>query len=466
MSTLYNPKVTTDGLVLYLDAGNPRSYNTIGNSAYFDGTGDMLSVPPNTALDLTGDFTIEAWFNPSGTTGWILNKGGGLNIAWASYELLINGTTMYFAASSANNGYDIGGENANGIIGTFTANVWNHVAVTRSGNVYRGFVNGVQGYTQTLALTPYSATTRGLNIGASYQNAWGVAGNIYNGWTGYISNVRIIKGTALYTGNFTVPTSPLTAVANTSLLTCQDRTFIDNSTNNFVVTSSGNVTVDGHSPFNPTAWRDLIGNNSTATLTNGPIYNLKNNGSISFTGTTDYGVFDTTNFPSGNAPFAIEMVLKFKGAGSNIYSVPFGYGRDNGAAGCVLVYVDYALSPGRLALEFGSSAGLVTSSQAIVTNQWHHVVCQYTGTQTQIYVDGNLVGSRSYNTANVVLNNNVNGNSGALGAFFSTAGNITAAPRRYGTFKGDIAKTAVYNRSLSSAEILQNFNAIRNKFGV
>lgn len=187
---------------------NPFQINS-GQSYYFDGTGDMVATGPSTHLDLTGDFTIELWLYPLSTGGFILNRGGGLNVAWASYELLINGTDIWFAASSANTSYDIGGESSTGKIGSVVAGTWNHLAVTRSGNVYRGFVNGVQGYTQTLALTPYTASTRGLNLGASYQTTWGVPANIYQLLTGYISDLRITKGVARYTSAFTPPVAPL-----------------------------------------------------------------------------------------------------------------------------------------------------------------------------------------------------------------------------------------------------------------
>jgi hypothetical protein len=66
--------------------------------------------------------------------------------------------------------------------------------------------------------------------------------------TGYISNLRVINGTAIYTSGFSVPTSPLTAVNNTVLLTCQDATLRDNSTNNYTITANGNAAVNTLSP--------------------------------------------------------------------------------------------------------------------------------------------------------------------------------------------------------------------------
>ena len=83
------------------------------------------------------------------------------------------------------------------------------MAVSRSGNVYRGFVNGVQGYTQTLSLTPYDTGTRGLAIGSNYSTTWG-SGTPANVVNGYIDDLRITQGVARYTSNFT-PTARLTS---------------------------------------------------------------------------------------------------------------------------------------------------------------------------------------------------------------------------------------------------------------
>jgi hypothetical protein len=67
--------------------------------------------------------------------------------------------------------------------------------------------------------------------------------------TGYISNLRVEKGTANYTAAFTPPTTPPTATANTSLLTCQSKSFVDNSTNRFAITVTGQTAVKSFNPF-------------------------------------------------------------------------------------------------------------------------------------------------------------------------------------------------------------------------
>jgi hypothetical protein len=189
--------------------GNARISTTVKKygtgSMYFDGTGDNLLIPYSPALVLRSDFTIELWFYAVAKNNMILNFGGGTGIAWASYELVNNADGVNFAASSANSGYDIGSElGTTGRIGTIELNTWNHLAVTRSGNVYRGFVNGIQGYTQTLSLTPYDTGSRGLAIGSNYATTWGT-GTPTSVINGYIDDLRITQGVARYTANFTPP---------------------------------------------------------------------------------------------------------------------------------------------------------------------------------------------------------------------------------------------------------------------
>jgi hypothetical protein len=92
--------------------------------------------------------------------------------------------------------------------GSVPVGAWSHIAIVRSGTTVTGYVNGT-----SVGTTAYSGTagnTGGFGIGA------GRAGGAP--FTGYISNARAVQGTAVYTANFTPPTTPLTAITNTSLL--------------------------------------------------------------------------------------------------------------------------------------------------------------------------------------------------------------------------------------------------------
>lgn len=221
--SVVNNQITSVGATHIYDnpvGFKPYTPNQGYGSGFFGGTGNNLFINYNAAFHLSGDFTIECWFHAQSYGGMIVNFAGGFNIAWASWELVNQADGINFAASSANNGYDIGSETgATGRMGTIALNTWNHLAVTRSGNVYRGFVNGVQGYTQTTALTPYNPNARGLSIGSNYQTAgqWGVTSGIIGEVRGYISDLRIIKGQSLYNSSFVPPINPLETPAGTAL---------------------------------------------------------------------------------------------------------------------------------------------------------------------------------------------------------------------------------------------------------
>lgn len=209
-------------------------------SGYFDGSGDYLSLPNNAAFGFgTGDFTVECWVNPSTQGGhgssnndciidFRPGTGGG---AYGTLYIYNNGAGVYWYANTTN-----------AITGAaIPSNAWTHLAVCRSGTSTRLFINGVQSGGTYSDSTNYGNGTPWIG-----QFNDGVGGGYFNG---YMSNIRVVKGTALYTTTFTPPTAPLTAVSGTSLLTCQSAAFTDNSTNNFVVTINGNTTVTGNNPF-------------------------------------------------------------------------------------------------------------------------------------------------------------------------------------------------------------------------
>lgn len=202
-------------------------------SVYFDGTGDSLSVSGSGFNISTGDFTAECWFYFSGPF---------------FYDVVFSSTAAYQTTNNLRLITNVGENrlalaNHGGLIlqasSLFTENVWNHVAVVRSGSTVTMYQNGVSVGSMTYSNTVASDT---FYIG----NALGDA-NDYSA-KGYISNFRVVKS-AVYTANFTPPTARLGAVANTVLLTCQDSTFKDNSSNNLTITANGNAAVNSLDPF-------------------------------------------------------------------------------------------------------------------------------------------------------------------------------------------------------------------------
>jgi hypothetical protein len=207
---------------------NPFSQASSG-SGYFDGNGDYLRTPSNAALSLSGsDFTIEGWiyltsYSPGYSGIYASALCGAANGGTSSgYQLTAIGTASsytginFYARSGGFSQVDITATQS------LSLNTWYHIAVTKSGTTYRIFIGGVAVNTTTSSAT--WTDTGVLDIGQS-----GFPGYQYT-MPGYISNFRVVKGTAVYTSNFTPPTSPLTAITNTSLLLLTDNYSIVNST--------------------------------------------------------------------------------------------------------------------------------------------------------------------------------------------------------------------------------------------
>lgn len=215
-------------------------------SNFFNSTTvDYLGVPSNTALNPSnGAFTFETWFYPLTFTQGSL---GGDTL------FIVEATNGVQIGKRETPGGNVWGLCANGIAWRLTTstqptnNAWNHIVIVRSGtgtNQTSIFLNGVRVANGTVSDT--------FAQGAAY-----VGGGTSTGAqkiNGYLSNLRFIKGTAVYDptqATLTVPTTPLTAVSGTSLLTCQSNRFKDNSSNNFAITVTGTPSVQAFEPFEP-----------------------------------------------------------------------------------------------------------------------------------------------------------------------------------------------------------------------
>jgi hypothetical protein len=188
----------------------------------------------------TGDLTWECWVYPTSSSGYQSFIDSRLN------PLAGGDTTGYYFGTNNNTLKPMYYTNALQLESTIslTINSWNHVALTRFNGTVTIWLNGASGGTKS---DTTNLTTQRLFIGGD------AAGGGLN-LIGNLSNIRIVKGTSVYTVPFTPPTSPLTPIANTQLLlnTVFGVNFLkDNSTNNFTVTNTNNVTSSVFEPFTP-----------------------------------------------------------------------------------------------------------------------------------------------------------------------------------------------------------------------
>ena len=170
-------------------------------SGYFDGS-SLVTAPDSAIFEMAaGDFTVEAFFYATvfNSFNTIIHKGA-VGV-FAPYYFLVNiSGGVLFYSSSTGSSWDI----ANALnFGTVALNTWNHIAVSRTSSDLRLFLNGVLQTTINVGVLSLTDNNRAVGIGCRSDGT--------EGFTGYISNVRIVKGVGVYTGNFTVPTSVLTA---------------------------------------------------------------------------------------------------------------------------------------------------------------------------------------------------------------------------------------------------------------
>jgi hypothetical protein len=219
----------------------PFTNNTAYYSGLFDGATQTAYVGYNTVLNLgTTAYTVEAFVNPTslsnanGQNQVIGRWNSGINER--SYLLIVNNDGSVSWAVSTNGNTGAGNSiSVTSAAGKVAINRWTHIRISQTGNtVYLG-IDGTIVTTATDAIFGnVFSTTNTVALGASLQ---GDTGTVF---TGYISNVRIVKGTALSTTTYTVPTAPLTAISGTSLLTLQSSTLIDNSGNSLTITNPSN----------------------------------------------------------------------------------------------------------------------------------------------------------------------------------------------------------------------------------
>ena len=175
-----------------------------------------LSIADNDDLDIgTGDFTFEAWILPikhAGTNdpnymGFFSSADYGSSGS-ITIQVKNDGKLRYIAGN--------GGDDETG--STVLWGHYHHVAIVRSGSTIKGYVNGVEEISSS-----YSSA---IDFGTGSSTVIGeLAIDNYAGdypFKGYISNLRLVKGTAVYTSDFTPPTSELTLIPDTVLLCCQD----------------------------------------------------------------------------------------------------------------------------------------------------------------------------------------------------------------------------------------------------
>ena len=318
-------------------------------SVYFDGN-DQLALASNAVLSPNDqDFTFEVWLYP--------------NAAWGnSYD------SVYYNEPGGTGGFWLGSYNKDWVVRTGgttnhisidpapTVGYWTHVAVTRSGSTLRVFYNGAEKGSVTNSTNWLTGITYIGNDGG---------GSTY---VGYMSNLRFIKGTALYTSTFTPPSIPLTNVTNTKLLCCQDNSSVTAAAvaPETITTSGGTTASRDQYPFPYVSLTDYSvefgGSADALNIPDDDAWHIETNYTAecwfyadSATGSWS-GIMG--QWPESGGGVTNSWVLEYVGTDLRWYYVP-----DGGS----LTY---------------KSLGTIS------TGAWHHFALSKSGSTTKIYIDG------------------------------------------------------------------------------
>jgi hypothetical protein len=349
--------------------GTFTPFSQTGWSNYFSAS-PFLSVASNSAFDFgSGDATQEMWIYPTAAsqTGGLFDKRStGSNYSQFPQITIESGVLkVYVSYTGSSWAVQITGA-------TPTPNTWTHIALVRSGNTWTLYVNGAVSGTPVTASGSVYASSNSLCIGAAATDG----GNPY---TGYISNVRIVKGTAVYTSAFTPSTTPLTAISGTSLLTCQSNRFLDASSNAFAITLNSTVSVQAFSPFAPTAAYDpaVVG------------------GSGYFDASGDYLTApNNAAFNLGSNNFTIECWFYQTASSSSGSFISQWQSANDPNSSWQLMASDGSTSTPTFTFNV-STPTTITSSSTYSLNCWNHIAAVRNGSTVTLYLNGASVGSSS-----------------------------------------------------------------------
>jgi len=400
----------------------------------FDGgsyvTSNYLQVAESSDFDFgTGDFTVEFFFfnREYGAYYDYLVTFGNSTTTTSSFGIYIDGgTSINLWQNSA----------AIASSTSYNTNQWYHLAVVRASGTVKFYLDGSE--IKSASFSSDISSPGGMNVAN-----WRLASDSQY-FNGIISNLRVVKGTAVYTGNFTAPTSKLTAITNTVLLTCQSNRFLDNSATGHTVAPEVSPAVTAFGPFLTSAVYDAAVNGASSSPLDYQTYLSIADGAWKTLGTGDF----TWEF-------------WFYGKTESLYMVGDATSTQNISSTFTL-----GVSSKRLTLYYsiqGEQAYPLQSPNSAPfynLNEWHHVAYVRDGNDHKIYADGILRASET--RSGTMVDSTGAQHIGNFGAGYSSGSNTIFSDVRL------VKGTAVYSGStytvptapltaISGTELLVNF---------
>jgi len=337
-----NPSVSAFGPFL-TDAAYDPAVN--GASLYAPTYTDYLRIPNSAEFELDANFSVEFWVNLD--TDFNATSGDTSVMFWA------NNNSQTQIAQNNDGFYFYRGELVIGNTDVLAkAKNWNHVALCRSGSVISLYCNGVR-----IGTASYTST---VDFSDAYVMTYVPNADQY-GANGYMSDLRILKGSSAYDASqttLTVPTAPLTAITNTKLLlNMANGQAIDSAAQNNL-TLLGNAKLStGQSKFGGTSLY-LNGSNNAATIAE-------------------------SNFKFGNGNFTIE----FWYYGTTVIDAPLLDMRSSGANPEARVAIFFTNNSGNVGY-YVTNSTRITSNTTVATNTWTHIALVRSSSVTRFYFNG------------------------------------------------------------------------------
>lgn len=197
-------------------------------------------------------------------------------------------------------------------------------------------------------------------------------------------------------------------------------------------------------PGSGTTWTDMSGLGNHGTLVNGPTYNANNAGSIVFDGADDKVTFPNNTISTTSG---ITVDVWFKTSSGTKYQDIFDLNDSYG----VWIVTNYGTT-GKIVTSFNTINGGIMYAD-YVANMWYQIVLSGSGSSNFMYLNGVQVATASQTVAT-----SINLNTARIG-------NVDG-DRASEYLVGNVSSLKLYNRALSAAEVSQNFNALRGRYGI
>lgn len=408
MSINYNPQIVTNGLVLCLDAANAKS---------FDANENLLTYSEQ--LD---------------NVAWTKTRGSAVSNTAISPDNTLTADSFIEDTTATSSHYFFGSAVTLTIGLTYTfscyvkANGRNFIAV--QGDIGQGNLGGPTGF---------DLSTGVYTLGASVTSA--SITNVGSGWyrisvTAVATGINAYAGMALRT-SYGVGIQTYTGDGTSGIYIWGAQFERASSASRYYATT-------GSAKNRGTSLIDLSGNGKNATLANGVVYNYFNNGILNFNGTNQYA---TCSHPTGSSyGITYEIFVKLNELTDNVI---LGFNNSTYFSGLSIIggtrFIGY----------LSASNYKYFNNTTIQTGTWYHLV-MYVGSSDASDIKGYVNG---------VLDTTTTNHTGT--AYTPTTLTIAASNNLATYWLGcDIGIVRCYNRELTAAEVLQNYNANRGRFGI